>query len=371
MSIQVAVQQQGATSRGSTSDPRDIRTLTVDVTPRALSPQGVPVSGTAGTSQTLAYATFTAAPAGSASDYTVTVNFGDGTSGAGTVVTKTGGGYNVVAAHAYANAGSYTTHVTILGPGASVTTTSTATVAAAPSTGGGSGSGSGSGSGATAPHVVDLIRRGRFTDPTRIDIVFSGPLDPASAKDVNNYLLFGAGRDHKLGTGDDLRDRILSATYDAATNTVTLAPKYRLNWFDPSKLVILSGTQHAVLGATGLALDGNNDGVPGGPYVATFARGVYVERPQYRAPVHPVAHVMGQPSTSLQGSKLGALFSPPASSEFREAFASLPASADQRVTGTQSAQAVSADRVTLAVAPPAEDPSVTTDLLQRWRKKRT
>ena len=110
-----------------------------------------------------------------------------------------------------------------------------------------SGSGSGSGSGGTTtndgtgPKVVGLIRRGILTDPTRIDIVFDQGIDPTRAEDVRNYLFDRAGPDHEIGTSDDVGDPIRSATYDPATFTVTLSPKYRLNWFDVSSLWTRAG----------------------------------------------------------------------------------------------------------------------------------
>lgn len=350
LQIQVAVQQQGATSRGNVTDPRDFRTITVNVTPQTLTPKGVAVAATAGKAQTSTYATFTAAPTGSAADFAATIHFGDGTTAAGSVVANNQGGYNVEATHTYAKSGSFTTSVTITGPSnASTTATATATVIAS-STGGGGGGGTTGGGGVsgseTAPHVIDLIRRGRLWDPTEIDVVFSGPVDAATAENVSNYIVFGAGRDHRLGTSDDVRDRVLSATYNASTDTVTLDLRRRLNWFDPSKIIVLSGNAHGLTDPSGQALDGNDDGTPGGAFVATFARGVYVPRPDYVAPANPVAIIMGSPSTTLEGRSIAALFSRPGSPAFRQAVDSLPPSANQRVTSAA---------VEIAQAPDATD----------------
>jgi uncharacterized repeat protein (TIGR01451 family) len=466
ISVLVGVKQQGATSRGSTANPFDTQTITVNVVNQVITPQGNAVNADSGVATTAAFAHFNASPAGTAGGFSATLEFGDGSSGPGTVVASSQGGYDVFATHTYANPGTYSVGVTIQGPSAtSANTTATATVTTPqttglaisivdspdpvqagqsltytitvtntgnataqgvtltdtlpsgvsfvsaslspsgtaggvvtipvgdlaagasrsiqivvnPSTAGsianqvtatasggisshnaelttvttastGSGTGSGSGSGGTTtndgtgPKVVGLVRRGILNDPTRIDIIFDRPLDPARAEDVRNYLLIGAGEDHQIGTSDDAGDPILSASYDAATFTVTLSPKFRLNWFDVSSLWTRAGGVHGLTDDTGIALDGDRDGTPGGVSVIRFARGVYVERADRLAreraisegqhvPSGPLAHVMGDGASTatLRSGKLAALFSDPEGAEFRRAFKSLPPEAIQRV----------------------------------------
>ncbi len=95
---------------------------------------GVSVNTTAGTLLSATVATFTDAdPAGTASDYTATINWGDGTTSAGTITSVAGGGFAVTGSHTYANGGAYPTSVAITDVGgATATATSTANVAAAP-----------------------------------------------------------------------------------------------------------------------------------------------------------------------------------------------------------------------------------------------
>jgi hypothetical protein len=96
---------------------------------------GVPVSATAGVAVKAKVATFThASPAGAASDYTATINWGDGTSSAaGTVSAAAGGGFEVTGSHTYAAAGQYTTSVTINDVGgAKASATSSANVVGPP-----------------------------------------------------------------------------------------------------------------------------------------------------------------------------------------------------------------------------------------------
>jgi len=69
------------------------------------------------------------------SDFSATINWGDGTTSAGTVIAQNGGGFAVTGPHTYAEEGSYQVGVTINDIGGSATTAvSTATVADAPHT---------------------------------------------------------------------------------------------------------------------------------------------------------------------------------------------------------------------------------------------
>jgi hypothetical protein len=95
---------------------------------------GVPVSATAGAQFSATVATFTDAdPAGTASDYTATINWGDGSNSAGTVSPAPGGGFAVTGSHTYANPGTYATSVAIDDAGgAGAVATSSANVANPP-----------------------------------------------------------------------------------------------------------------------------------------------------------------------------------------------------------------------------------------------
>ena len=96
---------------------------------------GKSVSGTAGVKLSATVATFTDAdPNGVASDYTASINWGDGSSStAGTVSAAAGGGFEVKGSHTYAAAGQYTITVTIddVG-GAKATATSSADIVGPP-----------------------------------------------------------------------------------------------------------------------------------------------------------------------------------------------------------------------------------------------
>jgi len=106
----------------------------VQVADAALSATGAAFSATAGSPVTATVATFDDAdPAGTASDYTATINWGDGTTSAGTIGPTAGGGFAVSDSHTYANAGTYATSIAIDDAGgATATATGTANVANPP-----------------------------------------------------------------------------------------------------------------------------------------------------------------------------------------------------------------------------------------------
>ncbi len=113
----------------------ETRPFGVKVQDAPLTASGVPVSATAGVAIKATVATFThAKPAGAASDYTATINWGDGSSSAaGTISAAAGGGFEVKGSHTYAAAGRYTTSVAISDVGgAKATATGSANVVGPP-----------------------------------------------------------------------------------------------------------------------------------------------------------------------------------------------------------------------------------------------
>ena len=106
-------------------------TSSADIADAALTASGTTVSATKGVAISGAtVATFADAnPNATASDFTATIDWGDGTSTRGTVVAQSGGGFAVDGAHTYANGGQFNTGVTIDDVGGSTASaTSTATV---------------------------------------------------------------------------------------------------------------------------------------------------------------------------------------------------------------------------------------------------
>jgi hypothetical protein len=115
------------------------------------------------------------------------------------------------------------------------------------------------------------VRRGVVQS---ISLVFSGPLDAASAKNRADYWLVLPGRDRVFGTRDDRRIRFRTAAYPVAANTVKLAPSIRLTTRQAFKVVAVgSGSKRSVRDSYGRPIDGNRDGQPGGDFVTMFAPG--------------------------------------------------------------------------------------------------
>jgi len=113
---------------------------------------------------------------------------------------------------------------------------------------------------------------GRGPGLAGVSVAFTGSTDAASATNVRNYRLVAPGRDGRLGTRDDVVLRIASAVYDEALHTVVLRPRSRLSWpaARPLGLTVLGGS---LRDASGRAIDGDDDGAPGGDsHVVVAAR---------------------------------------------------------------------------------------------------
>ena len=90
----------------------------------------------------------------------------------------------------------------------------------------------------SGPQVVSVQRFGFHAQPTSIVITFNQDLNPTSASNVNAYEIWAPGHDRQPGTADDVMVPIASATYDAATRTVTLLPVHQLYLFDEYMLIV-------------------------------------------------------------------------------------------------------------------------------------
>jgi hypothetical protein len=125
------------------------------------------------------------------------------------------------------------------------------------------------------PHVTSVKAISGPFGVASLVIAFDEPLDPARAVDLLNYgySVRTAGRDGRLGTGDDRLIGLCPATYDPATMTVTIPLAVAVA--DRTRLEIMINQATDVPGANvgvsdlaGNLLDGNDDGFPGGPFVA-------------------------------------------------------------------------------------------------------
>jgi len=109
--------------------------VTVESGPDApLTAVGVDVAATARVPFTGIVATFTDAdPLGAAADFVATIDWGDGQTSLGRVQARAGGGFEVIGAHTYAEAGTFSTAITIVDTGGS-TASAAATALVAPNT---------------------------------------------------------------------------------------------------------------------------------------------------------------------------------------------------------------------------------------------
>jgi uncharacterized membrane protein len=118
-----------------------------------------------------------------------------------------------------------------------------------------------------APTVTTVERFGYHMQPTRLVVSFSEDLAPAAAENPASYRLVARGRDRRFGTADDRVFRIVGASYDHATQSVTLRPSRRLPLGGTFRLTVGGVTDH-----NGNILDGDGDGQAGGTYTTRLNR---------------------------------------------------------------------------------------------------
>ena len=99
-----------------------------------------------------------------------------------------------------------------------------------------------------------------------LDVTFSGALEESAVDDVAAYSLDAATKSKKLGTRFTKPVPFSRATYSPSLKTVTLMPRGKVPKGDTQLTINAS----SVLDAESRELDGNDDGQPGGNYVATL-----------------------------------------------------------------------------------------------------
>ena len=110
---------------------------------------------------------------------------------------------------------------------------------------------SSTGSGTDAPpHVKEVRRFGYHAMPTTLVLTFTGPLDPATAKDARNYKLIGIHGN---------RIAIKRAIYDSTRMTVTLRPAHRISIHHTYTLFLRSGTPGGLTDAQGQSLGSSEE----------------------------------------------------------------------------------------------------------------
>jgi type VI secretion system secreted protein VgrG len=118
-------------------------------------------------------------------------------------------------------------------------------------------------SNADGPTVVSVQRQGVHEQPTVLVLGFSEPLDAARATNPSNYRILNF-LSRPIGVG--------SATYDAATQTVTVFPRQRINLHHTAQLLVVGTGPTGVTSSNGVPLDGANAGVPGSSFSTLLSR---------------------------------------------------------------------------------------------------
>jgi parallel beta-helix repeat protein len=129
------------------------------------------------------------------------------------------------------------------------------------------------------PTVMSVKRFGIHMQPTMLVVTFSEALDPAHAQDLSNYQIVNpAGKTIAIG----------SASYDAATDTVTLRPRKRINLHETYQLKVFGSEVGGVADARGTLLDGESNGSPGSDYTTKLTwRNVVFTPAEAKKYVHP------------------------------------------------------------------------------------
>jgi hypothetical protein len=118
------------------------------------------------------------------------------------------------------------------------------------------------------PKVTNVVRYGYHAQPTYFVIYFNMPLDRASAQHVSNYSVVAWKIVGVIGQTFPVK----SATYNAETDTVTLAFPRRLVLRKNYTLTINGTTASGVKNISGALLDGANTGQPGSNSVTTISQ---------------------------------------------------------------------------------------------------
>ena len=117
-------------------------------------------------------------------------------------------------------------------------------------------------SAAVAPTVVSLVRYGFHAQPTTLVLTFSSALDATSAQNINNY---------QIMTSSGTMIPITSAVYDPSNFTVTVSPSQLLSLHEYYHLTVIGTPPTGVTSATGVPIDGADNGTSGTNYVTTLS----------------------------------------------------------------------------------------------------
>lgn len=144
----------------------------------------------------------------------------------------------------------------------------------------------------TGPRIEGLVRFGTHGPLSILMLTFDRPLDPARAVLRNNYLVFGPGRDGRIGTVDDNRIPLSSGYYNSANRTVTLVMARKLSLSKFYRIVVRGTGPKGLTDVNGVALDGQSTGNPGTDFTTTFGREILVVTAPPRSTASPSANAV-------------------------------------------------------------------------------
>ena len=145
----------------------------------------------------------------------------------------------------------------------------------------------------TNANVTDVQRFGVHLQPSLVVLTFDTPLDPSTAQNVANYRIFGP-----TDSKHPALVPVESATYNPATNMVTLRLGERLDVHHPYRLTVTG-----LRTTTGGLLVGSN-GQPGSPYVTTLNRSSLSGFTDIYGNFVPINHGKLYPAASASGYQL-------------------------------------------------------------------
>jgi hypothetical protein len=119
----------------------------------------------------------------------------------------------------------------------------------------------------TVGFKVGTGHRAKFKKETVIDLQFTGAINGAG--NLGAYQLL-SGKTRRGVTTYNKKVPLASVSYNSTTDVATLFPAGTLDLSQPEELIV---TASMLTDAYGRPLDGDDDGVPGGNYIAIFGRG--------------------------------------------------------------------------------------------------
>jgi RHS repeat-associated protein len=108
---------------------------------------------------------------------------------------------------------------------------------------------------------------------TQVFVTFSGAVNTREADSVNTYRLTAAGKKGSFTGKNAAVIKLKSATYNTASETVTLTPKKPFAVTKPVQLLVYGTGAAALQDIEGRPIDGDHNGQPGGNAVSVISRG--------------------------------------------------------------------------------------------------